>query len=153
MWTLSGKWFLISNVSAWYMAMYREQNFVRELRVEQAKRSLSAKKICRKFMLPFRWQDWYFLKLVNNYVICKISSLKTNVKSVPDKSCESGIRHRIDKVQLRQSTINQSVSRTVVGTQTCFLVCSASCLEEWNTQTGALSIPTRIHSNCSLRAS
>jgi len=55
-------------------------------------------------------------------MIGKISKFKTNVESVPDKWCESDIRHRMANVQLQEGTINQSLSRTVVETQICFLV-------------------------------
>jgi hypothetical protein len=104
------------------MTLYREQQFAGELRVEQAKHSVSVKRIYRNIMLSFRWQNWYILKFVNNYVIGKISKVKTNVESVPDKTCESGICHRVDKVQLQWGTINQNLSRNVVETQICFLV-------------------------------
>ena len=81
-------------------------------------------------MLSFRWQNLYLPKFVNNYVTRKIFNLKTNIQSGPDMWCESGVRHRMDKVQLQQSTINQSMSQPVVETQICFLVCSVSFLEE-----------------------
>jgi hypothetical protein len=55
-------------------------------------------------------------------MIGKISNLKTNVESVPDKWCELDIRHRMANVQLQQGTINQSLSRTVVEIPICFLV-------------------------------
>jgi hypothetical protein len=134
-WALPGKRFLISYSSTWNITLYREHHFARELRVEQSKHSESVKKIFRNIMLSFRWQYWYFLIFVNNYVIDNISNLKTNVESVPDKSCESAIHDITDNVQLQQGTVNQSLSRTFEETQICFLVVQVAWKSEIHRRT------------------